>query len=73
MSDMFKLGEHEQAITTLSQDMQEVKRTVGRIEKALSEQKGERRVALWFAGAAGGAVATGLAKLLLMVFSGKHA
>lgn len=53
----FTLGEHSEAIRTLQTDLTVVKETVLRIELALAEKKGERRVALWAAGVVGTAAA----------------
>ena len=58
MSDSFKLGEHESKIEQLAADMELVKQAVMRIEIALAEKRGERRVALWAAGGMGTAAST---------------
>lgn len=54
----FKLGEHEQAIRQLAEDMATVKTDVAEIKMMLAEKRGERRIALWAAGAAGSIAAT---------------
>ncbi|HEX7019006.1 MAG TPA: hypothetical protein VF159_03280 [Gemmatimonadaceae bacterium] len=59
----FTLGQHEQAINQLSSDVKEIKATVLRIELALAEKRGERRVALWLASAAGTAAAAAVSLL----------
>lgn len=60
----FKLGEHEQAIRQLADDMATVKTDVGEIKEMLAEQRGARRVAVWAAGAAGSVAATAITFLM---------
>lgn len=57
MSDQFTLGQHEEAINTLLQRTERIETAVSEIQLALAEKRGERRVALWAASAAGGFVA----------------
>lgn len=58
MADEFKLGAHEAKIEALVNDMALVKNDVAWIKEHIAERKGERRVALAFAGSAGGVVVT---------------
>lgn len=65
MSDTaFTLGLHEGKIDMLVTDVAGIKNDVADIKRILSEHKGERRVALWFAGVAGGAFGTAITGLI---------
>lgn len=51
----FKVGGHDQAIKMILESQARMETSIAEIRDAISEQKGERRVAVWVAGAAGSA------------------
>jgi len=58
--DKFMLGQHEAQIDNLVIDMASVKEDVAWIKGHIAERTGERRVAFWLAGSAGGVVVTAI-------------
>ena len=64
--DEFRAGRHEALIESLGTDVAQVKTDIAWIKTRLSEQTGERRVALYFAASGGGIIAT------LVVATARH-
>lgn len=63
MNDQFNLGRHEALIERLVESQTELITRITSIEHILAEKRGERRIALWVASSAGGAIG-GLTALL---------
>jgi len=66
MADQFDLGRHEALIEKLSADVATMQTDIAWIRETLAEKRGERRVAVYFAAAGGGVVAT------ILTYVGKH-
>ena len=70
------LGEHERAIQDIDARTLRIETAVIEIRQQLAEKRGERRVAIWLAGVAGGLIAMGLptlGHLLLLALRGRAA
>jgi hypothetical protein len=58
------MSENDLLVRELAKDIREIRETVMEIRETLAERRGERRVALWAAGAMGGVLGA------LLAFSG---
>lgn len=64
-----ELGAHDEAIVTLKGEVHEIRQSLGRIERTLSETKGGLRMLL-AVGSLGGAIGAGLVKGYAMLKGG---